>query len=83
MTVVVQDHSPPTLQLNPACAVCDPCQTQQWLMNTWIQYTPEFQPVVVALSSPLPLIISTWLITAAHARAVGIAADVQRVLPNV
>jgi len=66
------------LQLNPACPLCDPCQTQQWLINTWIQYTPEFQPIVVALSSPLPLIVSIWLLTAAHARAIAITAKVQR-----
>jgi hypothetical protein len=30
-------------------------------VSFWIAYTPEFQPVVVALSSPLSLMWSLWL----------------------
>jgi len=75
---VFHSYSSNNLQLNPACPPCDPCQSQQWLINTWIQYTPEFQPIVVSLSSPLPLMASIWLLTAAHARAIAITAKVQR-----
>ena len=46
---------------NPACGICDPCQTDATLINVWLIYTPEFQSIVVALSSPLPLVISLWL----------------------
>ena len=68
----------------PDCGVCDSCQSEQWLIRHWIDYTPEFQSIVVAVSSPLPLILSLWLITKAHARARSIAADVRRArLTNV
>ena len=46
---------------NPACGICDPCQTDAYLTRKWLAYTPEFQSIVVALSSPLPLVISLWL----------------------
>ena len=64
--------------INPACATCDPCQSTGYLISTWLDYTPEFQPIVVAVSSPLPLTLSLWLLTKAHARARLIAANVQR-----
>ena len=67
------------LQYNPSCGHCDSCQTQQSLINTWLLYTPELQCIIVALSSPLTLVASLWLITTAHARALVIAADVKRV----
>jgi hypothetical protein len=49
------------IQRNLLCGFCDPCQSDQWLINNWLQYTPEFQSIVVALSSPLPLVVSLWL----------------------
>ena len=61
---------------NKDCEHCGTCQSDQWLVWTWLQYTPEFQPIVVTISSPLPLIVSLWLITTAHARALAIAANV-------
>ena len=64
-------------QSNLACGSCDACQSDQWLIRVWISHTPEFQPIVVALSSPLPLSLSLWLITSAHARALAIAHDMQ------
>ena len=63
----------------PHCGVCDSCQSEQWLIRHWIDNTPEFQSIVVAVSSPLPLTLSLWLITKAHARARLIAEDMQRV----
>ena len=66
-----------------SCSICDPCQPQPVLIRQWIMFTPEFQPIVVALSSPLPLTLSLWLITEAHARARLIAADVQRELQGL
>jgi hypothetical protein len=53
---------------NPACGQCDPCQSQQYLIQTWIAYTPQFQPCVVALSSPLPMMWSLWLMMSAWER---------------
>jgi hypothetical protein len=63
---------------NPACGTCDSCQSTQVLINIWLTYTPEFYPTVVAVSSPLPLTLSLWLVTKAHARVRLIAADVER-----
>ena len=48
-------------QNNPLCGPCDPCQSDRVLIAAWINYTPEFQAIVVALSSPLPLVASLWL----------------------
>ena len=46
---------------NSCGSQCDPCQSDQWLIMTWLGYTPEFQATAVALSSPLPLVVSLWL----------------------
>jgi hypothetical protein len=46
---------------DPACGICDPCQSDAYLARKWLEYTPEFQSIVVAVSSPLPLAISLWL----------------------
>ncbi len=54
---------------NATCGPCDPCQSNSFLINQWLTYTPEFQPIVVAVSSPLPLTLSLWLMTKTHARA--------------
>lgn len=48
-----------------------------YVVRAWLAYTPEFQSLVVALSSPLPLTVSLWLITSAHKRAAVIQAAVQ------
>jgi hypothetical protein len=48
-------------QHNPLCGHCDPCQSERYLIFTWLLYTPEFRATVVALSSPLPLVVSLWL----------------------
>ena len=39
---------------------------------------PEFPPIVVALSSPLPLFVSLWIITDAHAQAYAISLNILR-----
>ena len=62
--------------LNPACGECDSCQSTTTLINSWLHYTPEFHSIVVAVSSPLPLTLSLWLLTKAVARARLIAAEV-------
>ena len=48
-----------------------------YVVKAWLIYTPEFQSVVVALSSPLPLTLSMWLITAAHTRALALLANMR------
>jgi hypothetical protein len=63
---------------NPACGECDPCQSTPILINTWLHYTPEFRSIAVAVSSPLPLTLSLWLVTKAVERVRLIAADVER-----
>jgi hypothetical protein len=54
--------------LDPACGQCDPCQSEQFLVSIWFNYTPEFQPIVVALSSPIPMACSLWLMMSAWER---------------
>jgi len=64
---------------NPTCkGLCEPCQSNRFLMLLWLAYTPEFQPFVVALSSPLPLFVSLWIITGAHAQAYAISLNILR-----
>jgi len=63
---------------NSLCpGACDECQPLRYVVKAWLTYTPEFQPLVVALSSPLPLTLSLWLITAAHTRALALQASVR------
>jgi len=57
---------------NPACGQCDACQLDQYLMQRWLAYTPEFRPIAVVLSSSLPLVVSLWILTSANTRAVAI-----------
>ncbi len=64
---------------NEECGICDTCQSDPFLISLWLKFTPEFQPIVVALSSPLPLALSLWLITTAHARAHAIVMNAKRV----
>ena len=48
-------------QKSSLCGSCDPCQSDAFLIAVWLNYTPEFQAIVVVLSSPLPLVVSLWL----------------------
>ena len=63
---------------NSACGPCDSCQSTPFLIRNWIDHTPEFRPIVVAVSSPLPLTLSLWLLTKAVVRARLIAANVEQ-----
>ena len=54
---------------NPDCHTCGPCQTEAAQVRTWFDFTPEFEPIVVTLSSPLPLVISLWLMVTKEERA--------------
>ena len=43
---------------------CDPnCNNVYSLINTWVAYTPEFQLVVVFISSPVALLVALWGMT--------------------
>jgi hypothetical protein len=46
--------------------------------HLWLSLTPEFQPIAVAVSNPLPLMLPLWLLTKAHQRMLLIAAAAQR-----
>jgi hypothetical protein len=54
-----------------ACAatdnnLCDPqCFNVWYIMQQWLLYTPEFQLIVVLISSPLALIVALWGMTSA------------------
>ena len=65
---------------NPACGPCEPCQSTQVLIAAWLSFTPEFQPIVVAVSTPSTLTMSLWLLTKAVARArlIAVALDEER-----
>lgn len=60
------------------CGPCEDCQTNQYIVRAWINYTPEFNSITMAVSSPLPLVLSLWLITSAHARAHAVSATMQK-----
>ena len=64
--------------LNLSCGLCGPCQSDRFLIYVWLSFTPQLQPVVVALSSPLPLLVSIWIITGAHAQAYAISLNILR-----
>jgi len=65
---LLQAYSSFNAGYSASCSPCGDCQTDQYVVRAWINYTPEFQSVAVAISSPLPLVLSLWLITAAHVR---------------
>jgi len=51
------------------CAsACDPLCNNVWsLIQSWLQYTPEFQLSVVLISSPLSLLVALWGMTSKRA----------------
>ena len=61
------------------CDDCGSCQSEQHLIDVWLNFLPEIRPIVVAISSPLPLIVSLWLVTAVQSRANAISTKLQRV----
>jgi len=55
-----------------ACAAtsgdCDSTCLNKWkLMNTWIAFTPEFQSMVILISSPVAMIVALWGMTSKRA----------------
>jgi hypothetical protein len=54
----------------PQCGQCDAsCQPVRMLMLEWHTHTPELLPLVVSLSTALPLMFSLWLMTTPEDRA--------------
>lgn len=53
-------------EFNRECNVREPCQSNEYLISIWLFLTPEFRPIIVALSSPLPMMLSLWLVTKMH-----------------
>jgi hypothetical protein len=50
---------------NPECGECDTCQNAFYFMFVWYNYffNPIGAPLLVSLSSTLPLVFSLWLMT--------------------
>ena len=43
---------------------CDPACSNVWyVIQTWLNFTPEFQLIVVLISSPLALLVALWGMT--------------------
>jgi hypothetical protein len=51
------------------CDRCAPCQSFQYVMMTWLVFTPEWFPLNASLSSALPLLFSLYLMTTPADRA--------------
>ena len=46
------------------CNPCDPACNNVWtVILNWLQFTPEFQLIVVLISSPLALLVALWGMT--------------------
>jgi hypothetical protein len=43
--------------------ICDDCHNAYYLITQWMFYTPEFQVVIVLVSSPLALLVALWGMT--------------------
>jgi hypothetical protein len=43
--------------------LCDECHNTYLLMSVWTSYTPEFQLMIVFVSSPLALLVALWGMT--------------------
>ena len=82
LTPRYRSYASVNMSRDTACCQCCPCQTQQYLVSRCLIYTPQLQPIVVALSSPLPLAVSLWLVAAAHARSHEIAMQVPTCLTS-
>jgi hypothetical protein len=45
---------------------CDECQNLYFLITQWMAYTPEFQTLIVLISSPVALLVALWSMTPNH-----------------
>ena len=52
------------IQAHTCNNICDPACNNVWTVITyWLELTPEFQLIVVLISSPLALIVALWGMT--------------------
>ena len=58
-------------KFNPACGRCESCQQVEHFMQIWynMMFFPLGLPLLVSLSSTLPLVFSLWLMTTPEDRA--------------
>jgi hypothetical protein len=61
---MLQNNGAPTC--NDAIQCSAKCFNMWQLMQEWLQFTPEVQLTVVALSSPLALLVALWGMTNSH-----------------
>ena len=56
---------------NPDCDQCESCQEVGYFMSVWYNsfFRPEGFPLLLSLSSTLPLVFSLWLMTTPEDRA--------------
>ena len=45
---------------------CGPCKNDFALILSWILFTPEFQQVIMTISSPLALLVALWGMSGVH-----------------
>jgi L-asparagine transporter-like permease len=43
--------------------ICDECRNVYYLIAVWMSYTPEFQVLIVLVSSPVALLVALWGMT--------------------
>jgi hypothetical protein len=46
-----------------SCGICDPCQSDYYLLHVWIDATPEVMASVMVLAEPVTLLIALWGMT--------------------
>jgi hypothetical protein len=44
-------------------SICDECRNMYYLIAVWMTYTPEFQVLIVLVSSPVALLVALWGMT--------------------
>ena len=59
----VQDNANPCSRGNP----CNACHNVYSNIHFWILYSPVFQPLVMAIASPLALLVALWGMSDARA----------------
>jgi hypothetical protein len=59
----LQDNANPCSRGNP----CHPCHNVYSNIHFWILYSPVFQPLVMAIASPLALLVALWGMSDARA----------------
>ena len=51
------------LNSSSSCGICEPCQSEFYLIRVWIDAAPEVQSIVVALAEPVTLLVALWGMT--------------------